>query len=116
MATDKKPPTYRPGDVVLCKGKVERSAHDDSVYVRFGESGQCPQLTAADISKVVRHAIVPGNRVSWPADRVRAGSARCHGEVLAVNPEPDHDRVWLWIKEDGKWPRVTLDIAEVTRL
>lgn len=107
MATDKMP-TYRPGDVVLCKGKVERSAHDDSVYVRFGESNQCPQLVAADIAKVVQHAINVGNRVTWPAKRT--------GEVLAINPDPTNGKVWLWVQEDGKWPRVTLDLGEVTRL
>lgn len=108
--TTEKIPTYHPGDIVLAKGKVERSAHDDSVYVRFGESGECPQLCAADIAKVLRHAISVGNRVSWSEVEHRVG------EVLAVNPDPANDKIWLWIKEDGHWPRVTCELAEVTRL
>ncbi|TIM41797.1 MAG: hypothetical protein E5Y55_24270 [Mesorhizobium sp.] len=113
MTAEKKIPTYRKGDIVLCQGRVTESVHDDSVYVKFGESGECPQLCAADITKVVRHAIVVGNRVSWSED---AGAERCRGEVLAVNPDPANDKIWLWIKEDGCWLRVTRDLAEVTRL
>ncbi|RUU99431.1 hypothetical protein EOB36_20355 [Mesorhizobium sp. M6A.T.Cr.TU.017.01.1.1] len=110
MTAEKKIPTYRKGDIVLCKGRVTESVHDDSVYVKFGESGECPQLCAADIAKVVRHAIAVGNRVSW------SEVEHCVGEVLAVNPDPANDKIWLWIKEDGKWPRLTVEASEVTRL
>lgn len=110
-----KVPTYRTGDIVLCKGKVERSAHDDSVYVRFGESGQCPQLTAADIAKVVKSAIRIGDRIRW-----WESTGNRSGEVLAVNPDDNggvgDPKVWLWVREDGKWPRVTVEAGEVTRL
>lgn len=121
MATTKKAPTYRAGDVVLCKGKVERSEHDGSVYVRFGESGMCPQLCAADIERLVRPSINVGDRVSWPNERPSGlGEARRRGEVLSINHENNagvgEPLVWLWVKEDGKWPRATVDVKEVTRL
>ncbi|ESZ63740.1 hypothetical protein NL532_31930 [Mesorhizobium sp. C120A] len=107
-------PTYRPGDVVLAMGKVERSTHDSSIYVRF-PSGECPQLSDVDITKVVRHAIKIGDPVSWPVDRSVVNGRRLKGQVLAVNPEPGNDIVWLWVQEDGR-TRVTLNAAEVTRL
>ncbi|MER9706089.1 hypothetical protein NKJ10_17840 [Mesorhizobium sp. M0204] len=121
MTDAKKIPTYRAGDIVLCKGVVKSSTHDDSVYVKFGESGECPQLMAADIERLVRPSVKVGDRVSWPSERPSClADARRRGEVLSINHDNNagvgEPLVWLWVKEDGKWPRATVDAKEVTRL
>lgn len=114
-ATAFKVPTYRAGDEVLCKGVVERSEHDDSVYVRFAASRECPQLRAADIAELVQPSIKVGDRVQWWVER-----GNVTGEIIAINRDVNlgvgKPKTWLWIAEDGKWPRVTIDAAKVTRI
>ncbi|MER8394025.1 hypothetical protein NKH10_19235 [Mesorhizobium sp. M1340] len=76
MTQAKKIPTYRPGDIVLCKGRVERSDHNESVYVRFSSSRECPQLMAADIERLVRPSVKVGDRYDGAGKPEQTGKIR----------------------------------------
>ena len=63
--------------------------------------------------RMVRPSIQQGDQVRW---RVAADpEAGCrYGHVLAVNK--DGESLWCWVQERGKWPRVTLEAAELERI
>jgi hypothetical protein len=110
--TETPKPTYRRGDVVLCKGTVTASEHDESVYVQFAK-GTKAQLRADDVESVVTFSIAVGMRVKW-----RDGGEWRYGNVLGMDVDvtlPSNPKTWAWIREDGRWPRLTLPLEELRR-
>lgn len=87
----------RDGDRVTGSGVVR-----DGVIVWDGES-----------VAVEAPALAVGDRVSW---REKAAIERALGRVLAIDPdETSPGRTYVWIRQDGKWPRLTMLASELRR-
>lgn len=87
----------RQGDVVEGRGVFSQARNAiewDVSTIRI----VCPHLKA-------------GDAVRWWQD----GDWR-HGRVLAVNPDTENKKFWVWVEERGKWPRRTFSADELTRV
>ncbi|MFB0491997.1 hypothetical protein ABIE45_004583 [Methylobacterium sp. OAE515] len=90
-------PTLRDGDRVCGAGTVRDGRivwEDETVTV------EAPALAV-------------GDRVSW---HPKGATERDFGRVLAVDPEGDDPaNSYVWIRQEGKWPRLTMLAKELRR-
>lgn len=58
-------------------------------------------------------ALAVSDRVSW---HPKGATEREFGRVLAVDADADTPgRVYVWIRQDTKWPRITMLASELRR-
>lgn len=84
--------------------------HGDVVEGRgfFSETYKAIEWDVSSI-KIIEPRLAPKDQVKW----FDQGEWR-YGEVLAV--QRDNTKTWVWLQECGKWPRLTRDAKELTRV
>lgn len=98
----------RAGEVVLARLIISRITSTGQAVVKVDNYSEFV-LPPGTVERIVRPRLQKGDRVTW------RDSESHTGEVLSVD-EDEFGHTYVWIREEGKWPRLTLESKELTRL
>jgi hypothetical protein len=102
----------RPQDVVCVNLTVFRVDPNGDILLTNEHSSRCIRAKLEDV-EIVRQIFKVGDRVTWHDGGIR------WGKIIALDFDDNcgvgdgiHN---AWIKEDGKWPRLTIDCRKLRR-
>lgn len=100
--------TYmRAGDTVLARLHISRINSAGGTMVKVENYPEFV-LPPSVVERVVVPVIALGDRVSWGHHPGNFGTV--------IGLQLEGEEFWVWVQEDGRWPRLTFQAKELRRL
>lgn len=105
--------TLRKGDKVLIEATFtgKRVGDTTSVIMLSESQNEFILHRDKDVMEISQFQIAQGDRVKWFEEGKWA-----YGTVIGIDKDvPLDEQTYVWVREDGKWPRRTFTLTQLTR-